>query len=228
MRTEKLQIGGMTCANCQKKIEKKLGKTPGVTKANVSYTANSASVTYDPRLIDRIGIEAAITATGYQVLSDGRPHIDKGRAAGLLALVLVIYLVLSMHGLTGSASPFPVAEEGMGYGMLFLIGLLTSVHCIAMCGGINLSQCIPGSLSGNVSAKPKKSTVIIPSIYYNLGRVVSYTVVGAVVGALGAAITFSGSAKGIVQILAGVFMVIMGINMLGIFPSLHKFIPHLP
>lgn len=26
---------------------------------------------------------------------------------------------------------------------MLIVGLLTSVHCIAMCGGINLSQCIP-------------------------------------------------------------------------------------
>lgn len=29
----------------------------------------------------------------------------------------------------------------MSYGLLVVIGLLTSVHCVAMCGGINLSQC---------------------------------------------------------------------------------------
>lgn len=34
------------------------------------------------------------------------------------------------------------ADSKMSYGMLFIVGLLTSVHCIVMCGGINLSQCM--------------------------------------------------------------------------------------
>ena len=53
-------------------------------------------------------------------------------------------------------------------------------------------------------------------------------IVGAFVGALGSIVSFSGYAKGIVAILAGGFMIIMGINMLNIFPSLKKFNPRLP
>jgi sulfite exporter TauE/SafE len=102
--------------------------------------------------------------------------------------------------------------------MLFLIGILTSFHCVAMCGGINLSQCLPQSGAG-----PARSAFL-----YNLGRVTSYTVIGGLVGALGGVITFSGELRGIVQLIAGVFMVIMGVNMLGIFPALRKLQPRLP
>jgi sulfite exporter TauE/SafE len=63
---------------------------------------------------------------------------------------------------------------------------------------------------------------------YNLGRVVSYTIVGVIVGALGSIISFSGWMKGLVQLAAGIFMIIMGINMLGVFPGLRKFSPRLP
>jgi sulfite exporter TauE/SafE len=88
-----------------------------------------------------------------------------------------------------------------------------------MCGGINLSQCIPKAGSGSA---------LRPSFLYNFGRVISYTVVGGIVGALGSVISFSGVFKGAVQLVAGVFIVIMGINMFGIFPWLKKFNPHLP
>lgn len=49
-----------------------------------------------------------------------------------------------------------------------------------------------------------------------------------VVGGLGSLVSFSGTAKGIVAILAGLFMVIMGVNMLNIFPALRKFNPRMP
>jgi sulfite exporter TauE/SafE len=112
----------------------------------------------------------------------------------------------------------------MGYGMLFVIGLLTSVHCVAMCGGINLSQCIPRpGVQGE-----SQTAALRPSLLYNLGRVVSYTVVGGIVGALGSVLTLTGSFRGAIQLIAGVFMVIMGINMLGVFPWLRKLTPRMP
>jgi sulfite exporter TauE/SafE len=104
------------------------------------------------------------------------------------------------------------------------IGLLTSVHCVAMCGGINLSQCLP---QANVQ-DGSRVAALRPSFLYNLGRVVSYTAVGGIVGALGSVFTLTGSFRGAIQLIAGVFMVIMGINMLGIFPWLRRLTPRMP
>jgi len=115
--------------------------------------------------------------------------------------------------------------------MLFVIGLLTSLHCIAMCGGINLSVNVKAPPSGiclseNVKAPPEeaesKFAKFNPSLLYNAGRVISYTIIGGIGGALGSVISFSGAAKGIVAIIGGVFMMIIGLNMLNIFPWLRK------
>jgi sulfite exporter TauE/SafE len=91
-----------------------------------------------------------------------------------------------------------------------------------MCGGINLSQCLVQKPDGSSQAGWK------PSLLYNGGRVISYTLIGGIVGALGAVISFSGAAKGIVAILAGLFMVVMGINMLGLIPALRRFQIRMP
>jgi sulfite exporter TauE/SafE/plastocyanin domain-containing protein len=63
---------------------------------------------------------------------------------------------------------------------------------------------------------------------YNFGRVISYTVIGGIVGALGSVVSLSGSFQGIMQIVAGIFMVIMGLNMLNIFPWLRRFNLRMP
>jgi sulfite exporter TauE/SafE len=119
-----------------------------------------------------------------------------------------------------------VAKDGMTYGALFLLGLLTSVHCIGMCGGINLSQCIPAV--AKMSRGNSGHSAFIPSFLYNAGRIVSYTVIGAVVGALGSVLAFGGTLRGIVQIVAGVFMILMALNMLGALPFLSRFTPVFP
>ena len=50
----------------------------------------------------------------------------------------------------------------MGYGLIFVVGLLTSLHCLAMCGGITLSQTLPDARPGERLA---------PALLYNAGRV---------------------------------------------------------
>lgn len=131
---------------------------------------------------------------------------------------------------------FPQASEGMGYGMLFFIGLLTSAHCVAMCGGINLSQCVPykaarggGNKSGNkAEAMTAGISTLKPSILYNSGRVISYTVIGGLIGALGSAVSLTNAGKGFITLAAGVFMIIMGLNMLNVFPWLRRLNPGMP
>lgn len=103
---------------------------------------------------------------------------------------------------------FPTAKAGMSLGALFLVGLMTSLHCVAMCGGINVAS------AGNT----RRSAVL-----YNLGRVVSYTLVGAIVGALGSAFSLSIAVQAGIQLFAAAFMLAMALNLLGCF----RFLPSL-
>jgi sulfite exporter TauE/SafE len=114
---------------------------------------------------------------------------------------------------------FPELGRDASFGLLFVLGVLTSFHCIGMCGGIAISQAIRNGTSGEENGR---RAWLVPSMLYNAGRVIAYTVVGGIVGGLGQAISFSGVWKGIVPIFGGVFMIIMGINLLGIFPFFRR------
>lgn len=103
----------------------------------------------------------------------------------------------------------------------FIIGLLGSGHCIAMCGGITtmLTSALPPSAKFDGQEIPvntlytsqtyKKATLVL---FYNLGRIGSYTLIGAIVG-------FTGSiaAKNIGMPLTGlrmfsaIFMILLGL-----------------
>jgi sulfite exporter TauE/SafE len=63
---------------------------------------------------------------------------------------------------------------------------------------------------------------------YNLGRVISYTIIGGIVGGIGSTLTLNSSTKDLVSIIAGMFMIILGINMTGLFKNINILRIHLP
>jgi sulfite exporter TauE/SafE/copper chaperone CopZ len=227
--TKTLKIDGMTCISCENRIERKLQSTQGITNARVSYSSGTAHIKFDGNVINLEQIINVIEQLDYKVakeIHETNKKTDVTKIAGVGIIIFALYMIISRFGGLNIFNSFPLAEQGMSYGMLFVVGLLTSIHCVAMCGGINISQCVPQNTAGSTGSS--KFSALRPGLLYNLGRVISYTVIGGIVGAIGSVVSFSGTAKGIVQLAAGVFMVIMGLNMLNIFPWLRKLSPRMP
>jgi sulfite exporter TauE/SafE/copper chaperone CopZ len=230
VKTRRLAIGGMTCANCQEKIQRKLKNTAGVLSCEVSFAKGCADVAYDNDVVSLAEISAIIEKLGYDApLGKAAAKPDPARAALLLGAVVLGYAALEWLGLLNALVPSRLAESGMGYGMLFAIGLATSVHCIAMCGGVNLSQTVPKDGLGGAAKAP-----FAPALLYNLGRVASYTLIGFAMGLIGklagegAGGGLSPFWQGAAKILAGIAMAVMGVGMLGLFPALRRFMPRMP
>lgn len=252
-----LHVQGMTCTACEHHIENQLSHIAGIHAVKASYTTAQVMIRYDPALTSVQQIAAELTLIDYPVVKGAvskaaapspksrkqtfhRPAApsgpgQRGHLLGVAIILVGVFLILRRLGIDSWFTVFPQAEAGMGYGLLFVIGLLTSVHCVAMCGGINLSQCLPriaqtdgSDASGGSGSSNARWQTLMPSLLYNAGRVVSYTVIGGLVGALGSVLILPGRAKGLIALLAGVFMVVMGLNMLQIFPSLRKFNPRMP
>ncbi|MFC3415514.1 sulfite exporter TauE/SafE family protein [Algoriphagus hitonicola] len=85
----------------------------------------------------------------------------------------------------------------------FLLGFLGSFHCIGMCGPIALAV---GNAKGN--------TYLINKVFYNLGRSVTYAILGLVIGSLGFTLSLAGFQQG--------FSILMGIVILGLAISYKK------
>lgn len=232
-----LQIDGMTCTSCEMRIENKLKKMDGIIEAKAMFSSSNVYVTYDTNVVGLNMIIDAIEKLDYNVRNKpGNQTVidtkaqkkvpgDKISINQILGIGIIIFALYIIIKNTVGFNFIPQVTQNMGYGLLFVVGLLTSLHCIAMCGGINLSQCVSYKYGENDTGKIAK---LKPSLMYNAGRIISYTIIGGIVGALGSVVTFSGTAKGIVAILSGIFMVIMGLNMLNIFPWLRKFNPRMP
>lgn len=82
-------------------------------------------------------------------------------------------------------------------------------HCIGMCGGIVVAY------TSTKLANASKPKAIIAHLLYGLGRVSTYTLLGAIFGFLGGVATFNNTANGILLMLAGVLMVMAGLSLGG-------------
>lgn len=215
IQEHRIQVKGMTCVHCEQAIKTALEKIPNLKVIDVSYKQMQVKVAYDSALVSQNLIEATILAAGYEVPTSGQ--IENLPKLSHLIWVLLAFWLFTLLNRHGVFNRFPTVSSEMSLGLLFVVGVLTSVHCIAMCGGINLSQCLPKA-TGIESVPPSQWTILRPSLLYNAGRVVSYTIVGGIVGALGSELSFGENGRAILTLLAGAVMVLMGLNMLGYVP----------
>ncbi len=83
-------------------------------------------------------------------------------------------------------------------------------HCIGMCGGIVLAY-------STIKIQPQSSKVSQSAAHliYSLGRVFTYSILGAIFGALGGVVTFSNNANGTLLIVAGIAMILAGLSLMG-------------
>jgi P-type Cu+ transporter len=65
---QQLEIEGMTCASCVRRVTKAISRVEGVEDANVNLATESALVHFDPTRTDLAEISAAIEKAGYQAV----------------------------------------------------------------------------------------------------------------------------------------------------------------
>lgn len=234
-RSVTLRIGGMTCINCQSKIERHLSKLSGILHVKVSWKKGSAEIDFDETKISLEEIIAEIEKLDYKVIRKGEGSFSSLDSLLYAGIIVLLFFFLQKTGVMNLLVPAPLASSKMSYALLFVTGLLTSVHCVAMCGGINLSQSL-SSVGGSDSSSRSTRKIYIPSLFYNLGRVASYTLIGLGLGSVGfflgggngGDVSVPLSVQGCLKLIAGIFMLLTGISLLGIFPFFRNITPHLP
>ena len=89
------------------------------------------------------------------------------------------------------------------YAAAFMLGLLGGAHCIGMCGGIM------AALTFSIPDRERARRVWLV-LYYNLGRIGSYTLMGLALGFIGG-LASGGHGGGVLRIIAGLLLIAMGL-----------------
>ncbi len=212
-----LSISDMVCTSCESRIEKEIKKLKGVKSVKADYKTSKVYIKFDDLNCSIYKIADVIKKAGYTV---GENNKKSSELFPILIMIVVAIFIVKLGNNSGSFNISEALSSKVSYGVLFIIGLFSSLHCIGMCGGIMMSQSI-------TIKKSSKFERLRPSLLYNAGRVISYTILGGIVGGLGSVFSLSSSAQGFISLIAGIFMVIMGLNIYG-FKALRRFNIKLP
>lgn len=221
MKQKIIPIKGMHCRSCEILIGDELGKIPGVKRVSVNYKKGSAEIYYKGKIPNQI-IEESVNEAGYEVGEEKKELITKNPSDYKdlffsFIILIALYFILKKTGLinfsigaSGSYSNLPV---------VLLVGLTAGFStCMALVGGLVLG------ISARYSEQHPEATSFQkfrPHLFFNLGRIVSFFLLGGLIGILGSAFQLSGVSLGILTIIVGLVMIALGLQLTGIFPWLN-------
>jgi sulfite exporter TauE/SafE len=108
---------------------------------------------------------------------------------------------------------------------LFAVGLVTSIHCVFMCGGLVLTYAVKGTETGSWYRR------LVPHLAYQTSKIVSYAIValilGGMVALLGRAVDIA-PFRNWLMVVAGLYMLLLGISMTGRVKALRHITPRPP
>lgn len=211
----------MHCASCELLIEQELSAMPGVTGVEASMTRGEVDFEY---VLEKPSVEQLndkFKAQNY-VFSEQpfAPKRDKaGRGETLLVALAVIagFLVLNDLGLAS----FARINSDSSLAAFFVFGLIAGVSsCAALIGGLVLSFSSQWS-------KGQEKNGMKPHLLFNGGRLISFALLGALLGLVGEKFTISPTFTSLAVLIVSLLMLILALQMLGI-ASLDRFRIALP
>lgn len=221
MSNKKIHIKGMHCRSCEILIEEELKKIKGVTDVSVSHKDGIADICFVDKL-NNIDVNNAVENAGYCVGENAklplisknkRDYIELGFAFFIATALFLIAKKLGLFELAGS-----VKGSYSSLPVVFIIGITAGIStCMALVGGLVL-----GMSAKFAKQNPEASGIdkFVPHVYFNLGRIVSYFIFGGIIGYAGSFFQLSTSVLGLLTVAVGLVMLLLGSQLIDIFPIL--------
>jgi sulfite exporter TauE/SafE len=212
-------------------IESELGNLSNITHVKSSLKNHSVEVegNFGDKTLEQIAEELTmfVKPHGYTVSIERQIKEKKGsdfKIAIPIALAFAfLFVVLQKMGIVNL-----VSAGNVTYGTAFVIGIIASLStCMAVVGGLVLSMSATFAKEGDPSTRLGASKVR-PQLMFHIGRIVSFFILGGVIGSIGAVFTLNTSVTFILSLIIGIVMLILGINLLDIFHWAKKLQPSMP
>jgi len=213
----------MHCNACVLMTESEIGDLPNVTHVKSSLKSHSIEVVGDfgTKTPEQIAEELTVPVKPHGYTVSVEKQVKENKWSGFnvaipVALAFVaLFVLLQKMGIVNLVSAGSVT-----FGTAFVIGIIASLStCMAVVGGLLLSMS---------ATFAKEGDKIKPQLMFHGGRIVSFFILGGVIGALGSAFTLTTGATFVLSVVIGIVMLILGINLLDVFPWAKKLQPSMP
>ena len=209
-------VRGMHCASCEVLIEKKLLELKGIESADASTTNGQVLIVYKGEKPASETLNKIFKENGYFFSEKPFPTEQIARVNGWLIfsislLAISIFYFLQKTGLSSLVS----INSKSNLPVFFVFGILAGVSsCAALVGGLVLSMSKQWSeLYSDRDSFWQKSQ---PHFLFNAGRLISYGLLGGVLGLAGEKLQFSLTTSSILVIVVSILMILLALQMLGI------------
>jgi len=220
----KFIVSGMHCKACEYLINDELKTIPNVSGVSASLSQGNVEVTGDfgdfsDEQVAQV-LSHKVNNRGYDIgvnkIPSAPSYKDFRYALPIALFFTAIFIALQKVGLINLID----GSNGVTMGTAFVIGAVASLStCMAVVGGLLLSMSTTFAKAGDR---------IKPQVLFHVGRLVAFFVLGGVIGSIGSAFTLSIEWNFVLSILIGLVMLVLGINLLDIFPWTKKFMPSMP
>ena len=215
-------IKGMHCRSCEMLVEGKLSQIPEVANAQASVARAGVDIYYHGQKPNDNEIAAAIRAAGYEVgINQPKAWLNRNwsdyQDLGIAFFVLAVaWLALKNFGILNFGAN--LAAQSFSLPLVLLVGLTAGFStCMALVGGIVL-----GIATRHAEAHPEASPwqKFRPHLFFNMGRVAGYALGGGLLGLAGSVLQLSGNLVGLLTIGVALVMLLVGLQLIDIFPWL--------
>lgn len=214
---QKYRINGMHCGSCEILIENTFSKMSGVKQVNASTKLQCAVIDYEDKPLKLNELNRAVQKHGYTVeLDDDSSNGPTVRTSGWKSFFTIAGVLLGAWLLFRSgANSLVSVNSASSIPTFFLFGIIAGLStCAALVGGIVLAMSKQWlSLYGEQATAWEK---LEPHWQFNLGRLISYTVLGAVLGLVGGALRPSAGVTTALTLVVSAIMILLALQMLGI------------
>ncbi len=218
-------ITGMTCAGCEETVRDAVLDLPGVDEARVS-ARHGRAILAGPDLPSDAQVGAALAPTPYRI---GRsPWLTRdGRVWHQVAIATAVVSVAAWALVASGAAQTVNSWTGLASSgslvMIALLGVVASVStCAAVVGAVAMG--LGASLPADASPATRWGT----QAAFNIGRVVGFGVLGAVMGAVGSALALKPAVIAVALIASAVVMALVGVRLTGVSPRIAQWQVSLP
>lgn len=233
MQKTTIYVKGMHCVSCEVLLEKELKKITGIDWCKVSHRKGSVKIRCTGAK-PMNEIKAAVEKCGYEITdgqqSIGKTEEDKNTFNDYMEIAMVaifigtIILFLKRIEITRF---LPEVGSEVNIIIAITLGVIASMStCLALTGGLVLSF-------GNVykvheDTKHPLISKSIPHIYFHIGRIGGFAILGGILGFFGSKINYSATFSGYLTIFIAAVMLYIGLQILNLVPNITKLGFHLP